>query len=353
MSEPSPAIPFVTSDLPGSGGRIKASPEDFRVDEVPAYAPCGSGPHLYLRVEKRGRTTREVVRALAGLLGVPERDAGWAGLKDKQALTTQWLSFPAAADPDPAALSGEGFRVLEVSRHGNKLRAGHSRGNRFTVAVRGGDLLRARPCAEALAARGLPNFFGAQRFGVEGRNAEVGKAILLGAPTPEARKAARDRFLRRLCISAFQSLLFNRWLAERIADGLFSRALAGDVMKKLETGGLFTCTDPAADGPRVDRLEISPAGPIFGHRMLPAVGEAAVRETRVLAQGGVALQDFARGGGEAEGTRRAARLPLHVELSPLEGGYAASFVLPKGSYATVVLGELVKGEAAELPESDD
>ncbi len=353
MSEPAPAIPFVTSDLPGSGGLVKASPEDFRVDEVPAYAPSGSGAHLYLRVEKRGRTTRDVVQALAALLGVAERDAGWAGLKDKQALTTQWLSFPVAADPAASALAGEGFRVLEVSRHGNKLRAGHSRGNRFTVAVRGGDLARARTCAEALAARGLPNFFGAQRFGVEGRNAEVGRALLLGAGTPEARRASRDRFLRRLSISAFQSLLFNRWLAERIADGLFARALAGDVMKKLETGGLFTCTDPAADGPRVERLEISPAGPIFGHKILPAAGEAAAREARVLAEGGVALADFARGGGEAEGTRRAARLPLRVELSPLEGGYAASFVLPKGSYATVVLGELVKGEAAALPEGDD
>jgi len=353
VSEPPAAVPFVTSDLPGSGGRIKAAPEDFRVDEVPAYAPCGSGPHLYLRVEKRGRTTRDVVRALAALLSVPERDAGWAGLKDKQALTTQWLSFPAAADPDAAALAGEGFRVLEVSRHGNKLRAGHSRGNRFSVAVRGGDLARALLCAEALAARGLPNFFGAQRFGVEGRNAEVGKAILLGAASPEARQAARDRFLRRLSISAFQSLLFNRWLAERIADGLFARALPGDVMKKLETGGLFTCTDPAADGPRVDRLEISPAGPIFGHRMLPAAGEAAAREARVLAWGGVSLADFARGGGEAEGTRRAARLPIRVELEPLEAGYRATFSLPKGSYATVVLGELVKGEAAELPEGDD
>lgn len=353
MSAPRPAIPHVTSDLPGSGGRIKASPDDFHVDEIPAYAPSGSGPHLYLRVEKRGRTTREVVRALAALLGVPERDAGWAGLKDKQALTTQWLSFPAAADPDPEALAGEGLRVLEVSRHGNKLRAGHSRGNRFGIAVRGGDLARARACAEALAVRGLPNFFGAQRFGVEGRNAEVGKAILLGAASTEARKAARDRFLRRLSISAFQSLLFNRWLAERIADGLFARALAGDVMKKLETGGLFTCTDPAADGPRLERFEISPAGPIFGHRMLPAAGEAAGREAGVLAGEGVALTDFARGGGEAEGTRRAARLPIRVELEPLEDGYLAAFVLPKGSYATVALGELVKGEAADLPEGED
>jgi tRNA pseudouridine13 synthase len=345
------SLPFVTGDLPGSGGTLRASPEDFRVDEVPAYLPSGTGPHLYLRVEKRGRTTPDVLRALARALGVPERDAGYAGLKDKDAVTTQWLSFPAAKDPDPAALEGPGLRVLEVSRHGNKLRTGHVRANRFSIAVRGGDAARARAAADALLARGLPNFFGPQRFGTEGRNAEVGKAILLGAATPEARRAGRDRFLRRLSLSAYQAHLFNLWLAERMADGLFSAALPGDVMKKLDTGGLFDCQDPAADGPRVERFEISPAGPIFGHKLRPAAGEALAREERILAAEGMTLQGFARGGGEAEGTRRAARLRVAVALEPLPDGYRAELELPRGSYATVALRELVKGEAA-LPEED-
>src|SRR5512145_726393 len=114
-------LPFVTADLPGSGGRLRATPEDFRVDEVPAYLPSGAGPHLYLRIEKRGRTTRDALRALAGALGVAERDAGYAGLKDRDAVTTQWLSFPVARDPDPASLAAPGLSVLEASRHGNKL----------------------------------------------------------------------------------------------------------------------------------------------------------------------------------------------------------------------------------------
>src|SRR6266542_3400236 len=122
-----PELPFVTADLPGSGGTVRATPEDFRVDEVPAYLPSGAGPHLYVRIEKRGRTTRDAVRALAGALGVAERDAGFAGMKDKDAVTTQWLSFPVARDPDPASLAGPGIRVLEVSRHANKLRTGHGR----------------------------------------------------------------------------------------------------------------------------------------------------------------------------------------------------------------------------------
>jgi tRNA pseudouridine13 synthase len=344
--------PLVTADLPGSGGDVRASPEDFRVDEIPAYLPSGAGPHLYVRIEKRGKTTRDALRAIARALGVPERDAGYAGLKDKKAVTTQWLSFPVARDPDPARLEAEGLRVLEMSRHANKLRPGHVRANRFDVAVRGGDLEPARAAAAALAARGLPNFFGPQRFGAEGRNAEVGRALLLGEATPEARRALRDRFLRRLSISAYQALLFNHWLAERMEDGLFAAAVRGDVMKKLDTGGLFTCDDPKVDGPRVERFEISPAGPIFGHKLRPATSDALAREERILAAERVTLESFARGGGEAEGTRRAARLRVEIALEPIAGGYRAAFELPKGSYATVVLRELVKAEAA-VPDEDE
>jgi tRNA pseudouridine13 synthase len=344
-------LPFVTAELPGSGGALRASPEDFRVDEVPAYLPSGAGAHLYLRVEKRGRTTRDVLRALAAALGVPERDAGYAGLKDKDAVTTQWLSFPVAADPDPAALAGPGLAVLEASRHANKLRPGHVRANRFALVVRGGDPGRACLAAAALRDRGLPNFFGPQRFGTEGRNAEIGRAILRGEASPEARRAARDRFVRRLSLSAYQAALFNRWLVARMEDGLFATALAGDVLKKLDTGGLFTCEDPAADAPRVARFEVSPAGPMFGHKLRPAAGEALAREASILAAEGMTLADFARGGGEAEGTRRAARLRVEVAVEPVDGGYRASFELPKGSYATVVMRELVKSEAA-LPDED-
>jgi tRNA pseudouridine13 synthase len=349
MSAP---LPFVTAELPGSGGTLKAAPEDFRVDELPAYLPSGAGPHLYLRIEKRGRTTRDVVRELANRLGVPERDAGCAGLKDRAALTTQWLSFPVARDPDPAALAADGLRVLECSRHGNKLRTGHSRGNRFSLVVRGGDLVRATACAEPLAARGLPNFFGPQRFGVDGRNAEVGRALLHGDGAPETRRVARDRFLRRLSISAWQSALFNAWLAERLADGLFAEPMAGDVLKKLDSGGTFICEDPSADRPRVARFEVSPAGPMFGHRLRPvATGEALAREERILRADGTTLAELARGGDEAEGTYRAARLPVAIALEAVDGGYRASFELPRGSYATVVMRELMKTDAL-LPEEE-
>ncbi len=343
------SLPLVTADLPGSGGTVKASPEDFRVDEVPAYLPSGSGPHLWVHLEKRDRTTRDVARELARILRVSDRDIGYAGLKDRAAVTTQWLSACVAHDPDLAALTGEGFRTLEISRHQNKLRTGHLRGNRFSIVVRDGDAARARGCAEALRTRGFANFFGTQRFGVEGRNAEVGRALLLGRDDPEARRAGRDRFLRRLMLSAWQSRLFNAWLEERMRDGLFAAALRGDVLKKLETGGLFTCTDPEVDTPRVQRFECAPAGPMFGHKMREAAGEALVREERLLAAEGIGPAELRRGGDETEGTRRAGRLPVDVAIEDVEGGYRTTFELPRGSYATVVMAELTK-TAPELPE---
>jgi tRNA pseudouridine13 synthase len=346
-------LPYVTAACPGSGGRLKVTPEDFRVDELPAYLPSGAGPHLYLHVEKRGRTTRDVVKALARALGVPDRDAGYAGLKDRAAVTTQWLSFPVARDPEPASLAGDGYRVLTASRHQNKLRPGHSRGNGFEVVVRGGDLAAAQRCAAGLAEAGLPNFFGPQRFGVGGGNAVLGRSLLSAQPSDEARRAGRDRFLRRFALSAYQSLLFNRWLSERIADGLFATALLGDALKKLESGGVFVCEAPEVDGPRVARFEVSPAGPMFGHQLRPGVtGLPAEREARLLAAEGLAPADFARGGDEAAGTRRAGRLPIEVALSPLEDGYAARFALPRGSYATVVMRELMKADA-DLPDDGE
>ena len=344
-------LPCVTAELPGSGGRVKSSPEDFRVDEIPAYLPQGKGPHLWLRVEKRNRTTRDVSRALALALGVPDREVGHAGMKDRAAVTTQWLSLPSARDPDPVSLEGDGYRVLECSRHQNKLRTGHLRGNQFAIAVRGGDLERARACAEALRERGLANYFGEQRFGSEGKNADLGRALLLGRlQEAEVRRAARDRFLRRLVLSAWQSRVFNTWLAERLADGLFAVALTGDVLKKLDSGGIFLCEDPALDLARIAAFEISPSGPMFGHKLKAAAGEALAREERLLVAEGVTMADLARGGGETEGTRRAGRIPVAIELDAIEDGYRATFELPKGSYATVVMRELTKEGEIDLGE---
>ncbi len=339
-------LPYVTPDLPGTGGIAKVVPEDFRVDELPAYLPCGEGEHTFLHVEKRGRNTREVVADLARMLGVSEREAGVAGQKDRHALTTQWVSLPGVAPEKAAGLEGPGFRVLEARRHGNKLRTGHLRGNRFELRLRGTDaegLARARAVGDALAVRGLPNYYGPQRFGRFGDNGEVGRLLLLGADDPRVRRV-RDRTQRRFLISAFQSEVFNRVLATRVADGTWAAPLEGDVLQKLPAGGSFVCEDPAADAPRVASFELSITGPMPGRKVRPAPrGAPAELEARVLAETGVTAEHLARTS-DAEGTRRALRLPLALDVREDDEGLLLSFELPPGAYATVVLREIVKGE---------
>ncbi|MBF5042687.1 tRNA pseudouridine(13) synthase TruD [Aggregicoccus sp. 17bor-14] len=348
MSE---VLPRLTADVPGCGGTFKVSPDDFEVEELPAYLPSGEGEHLFLWVQKRGRDTREVVRALAQAAGVPEGEVGAAGMKDRQAVTRQWLSVPARCEPRLEGFALEGVQVLEQRRHGNKLRTGHLRGNRFRLRLRGvQDVEAARETFARLLAEGLPNYFGQQRFGRAGDNAEQGRKLLLGE-----RLARRpDRFQRKLYLSAFQSRLFNRALAERLRSGTLATALLGDVLRKEETGGLFVCEAPEVDGPRVGSFEVSPAGPLFGPKMPRAAHAVAEAEAALLAAEGVSLDDLkTRGGGETEGGRRAYRVRLGAaELTPertAEGeDLWLAFELPRGSYATEVLQELLKEGAGTL-----
>lgn len=333
---------WVTADLPGVGGRLGDLPEDFQVREVPAYEPSGGGEHLILEVTRRELSTPELACRLARSLELPPSAVGWAGLKDRHALATQRLSLPAveAGEAERAAASLEG--VLEaraLGRHHHKLRRGHLRGNRFAIRLRGvvpGALERARRIAGALAMRGWPNFFGPQRFGREGDNARRGREILLGR--------RRERGWKRdFLISAFQAELFNRYLARRLAAGDFRRLLPGDVCAHLPRGGLFVVGDPGAETRRLECFEISPTGPLFGYRMFPARGEAARREQEVLEEAGIAsLEPFRKV--HARGTRRRLRLPLEeFTLEEEEGDLVLGFFLPAGSYATVLLGEFMKG----------
>ena len=333
-------LPRLTADVPGCGGAFKLVPEDFEVEEVPAYQPSGEGEHLYLWVEKRGRDTRELVRALAQAVGVPEDEIGVAGMKDRQAVTRQLVSVPARAEGKVADFALEGVRVLWTRRHGNKLRTGHLRGNRFRLRLRGvKDLEAARESFSRLVAQGVPNYFGEQRFGRAGDNADLGRLLVLGQRLPKR----PDRFQRKLYLSAFQSRLFNRALVERLRAGTFAAALKGDVLRKEETGGLFVCEAPEVDGPRVAAFEVSPAGPLFGPKMPASAGEVAEAEARLLVGEGVTLDDFRRGGGETEGGRRAYRVRLgSPELTPEGEDLWLAFELPRGAYATEVLHELLK-----------
>jgi tRNA pseudouridine13 synthase len=344
--------PRLTEDLPGTGGRLKETPQDFLVEEVPAFPPTGAGEHLWLWVEKEGRDTQEVARALARAAGVDVQEVGYAGLKDRQAVTLQAFTLPVPTSGAFPPLELPGVRVLRTERTERKLRTGQLSGNAFRIRLRDARAPDAAgPVLQRLGRLGLPNYFGVQRFGRAGDNAARGRALLLGQRLP----GRVDRMQRRLYLSAYQSLLFNRALAERLASGLYGRALAGDVLRRADSGGLFLCAEPEVDQPRVERLEVSPTGPIFGWKVKPlpegAVGEC---EAQLLAHEGLPEGALRKGKGETEGARRAyAVSPGAVEVATEGQDVWLSFSLPRGSYATVLLDEVMKGPAEALHTQEE
>ena len=327
------ALPYLTEDLPGTGERIREELEHFQVEEVPAYLPSGSGEHLFLLVEKRGLTTRDLVDRLTRL-GVPEVGIGVAGLKDKYAVARQWLSIPARYAQVLKAFEEPGaIRVLAAERHQNKLKTGHLKGNRFRIFVKGANAERAEAVLRRLREKGLPNYYGPQRFGLYGKNPEKGLELIRG-------KKSRGRpWLKRFLLGSVQSLLFNAYLAERLRRGLYDRFLKGDVAKKHASGGEFLVEDPERENPRAQALEISPTGPLFGKKYFEAEDASRALEDEILERYGLTRADFAA----RRGARRPIRVPLlEASVEPAAEGVWLSFFLPKGSYATSLLREVMK-----------
>ena len=357
-------LPRITSALPGCGGRIRVEIEDFEGEEVPAYEPAGEGQHLYLWVQKRDVSGPILKRHISKKLGISPRDIGMAGLKDRRAVTRQWISVPHTCEPHLEAIEDDRVQVLKVDRHRNKLRTGHLRGNRFNIIIReavdgGVELVRAK--LEALTDTGMPNFYGAQRMGHGGSTLAAGWALSEGRKG-SARVAMsdgtlhhvnlRDRQLRRLAASALQSELFNRILARRMADGLAHRALLGDVCKKMETGGIFVTDDAGREQARLERREIVVTGPMWGPKMRRPDGEAAELERAELLAAGLSERSFSAIGALAAGTRRPLLLwPQEVGVQACPQGIMVRFFLPAGSFATVLLHELA-GPLALEPQED-
>lgn len=338
--------PAVTADLPGTGGRIRVEPEDLAVREIPLYVPEGSGSHAYALVRKRGLTTRDLVRALVGE-GLNEKEIGVAGLKDKYAVTEQWLSVPQSrAEAFDALASLPGVEVLERSRHRNKLGVGHLEGNRFTIRIRDTDAAAAERAGAVLGRLergGLPNYFGPQRFGRFGRNAIDGLRVLRGEKVPGGHR------LKRFFLSALQSLLFNRLLAMRIERDLFDKVVIGDWARKHDTGGTFEVSDPV-DVERAQRFEISATVPLYGKKVRVSGGAAGEMETELLESLGLRWVDFTG----RRGDRRFSRLALQeVSVRSEPGSVTLDFRLPKGSYATSLLREVMKVEVDEPAGRDD
>jgi len=335
----------VSAGLPRAFGpavvraEIRSSPEDFLVEEVPAFEPTGEGEHLLLTVEKRGLNTSAAAAVLARWAGLPDMAIGYAGMKDRHAVTRQRFSvhLPRRSAPELALLESDSLRVLHSTWHNRKLPRGALAGNRFQLALRQCEGERAAIEARlaAIGARGIPNWFGQQRFGREGGNVAAALQMF------EGRRVRREQ--RSILLSSARSELFNRVLARRVAEDCWDTGLEGEVWALQGSRSVFGPEPYNPDlAARLARLDIHPSGPLWGEGPLRSQAACAALEREALAD---AQSTQLRHGLEAAGLaqeRRALRLGvagLHWAWLD-EATLALSFELPPGSYATAVLHEL-------------
>lgn len=318
---------------------LKAVAEDFQVDEVLDIPLSGQGEHLWLWVEKRELNTEEAARRLARAAGVPARAISYAGLKDRQALTRQWFSLhlPGKADPDLSRAEDANLRVLKQVRHQRKLQRGAHSSNGFTLRLT--QLAADHRAVDArlaqLKANGVPNYFGAQRFGHAGGNVHDALAWAERQALPEQRNV-RSRLL-----SAGRSYLFNQVLAARVAEGSWARAQVGDLLAFTNSRSFFPAAEADCADPRLSVLDLHPTGPLWGEGDSPASGGTQALEHSVGAAQPALCQWLAKAGMDHE--RRILRLPIagltwhypEPDILQLE------FVLPAGCFATVVVREVV------------
>ena len=333
------SLPFTADPLPGIGGAIKATPGHFVVEEILPYAACGEGEHVYVTFRRAGWNTADAARIMQKHLGLTPSDVGWGGRKDKTAVVVQTLSFRCGVNYPLAdvekTLADLPFEILAIDRHRNKIKTGHVAANRFTVVIShpGPDALpRALAIAEQLKQTGVPNFYGPQRFGYGLQNIHRGFALFSAG-----KKGRKDTFM----VSVVQSALFNIWLKQRMQAGEYRRLLSGDVVKKTDTGGMFTVEDLAIEDPRFTAGEIVYTGPIFGFKMKPAMHAAGEKEATLLRQFSLAPEDFRQF--RSPGSRREAILNLtDLTLAEVDDGLRLTFTLPSGAYATTVLREFTR-----------
>lgn len=415
-------LAYLTPDLPGIGGVIKQRPEDFFVQEQPIDELTGQGEHLALYIEKRQWTTTDVIRRLAKVFRISRGDIGYAGLKDKYAITQQMFTV---TFPDPSndqlilpRVDHPHVKILWTKRHSRKLRRGHSAGNRFVIRIRGVDAsaaVSAKRILDRLAVTGVPNYVGQQRFGYRRTNHVLGRLLLqrqweqfldlmLGdprdsdhPPTRAGREAyvrgdydlalqhwprhlrhdrqaldalrqgkdaqaavlAIDRQQRDFLVSSFQSVAFNHVLDQRIRKGLINQLIEGDLAWKHDSRAVFSVDGATAElengpGGRVEAIQLSPSGPMWGMGMPRAGGIVDQWESQALMRWGLTEADL-MGGPQAssEGQRRPLRYACRE--TTVAGGIdehgqyvQVAFLLPPGSFATIVLREIMKTDDPQL-----
>ncbi len=336
-------FPFALPDLPAVGGKVKARWEDFVVEEIPLQAPTGEGQYLRILVEKRGWDMETLIRHLTTQLGIDETLIGYAGLKDKQAVTRQWLTVPASCRDRLSSVEGPNSVVLESALDSVFLKPGDLLGNRFVIRLRGASpdsLETARTGLERLAKEGLANVHGNQRFGKDLSAVETGRQVVLG----EREVTGLSRLKRRFVISAFQSYLFNAYALARIERGLLRRVLTGDVLREIASDTLLIAGARwrAID---VDGKKLAVTGPVYGRGLMWGEGRVRELELDVLSKYGIAPSAFDEFQAIGWGSRRNLLVfPDECSVSEDPAGILLSFRLPKGCFATIVLREIVKRE---------
>ncbi len=333
-----PVWPYVYGS-PSGAAKIRTLPEDFIVHENLAFEPSGVGEHVFLQIQKTGENTDYVARQLARYANVRQRDIGYAGLKDRHAITTQWFSIwlPGKSDPDWTTFATPEIKVLQAIRHARKLKRGVLSGNRFEITLRdwSGDQAKTTEQLLSIKANGIANYYGEQRFGNRGQNVNKALAMFRGE------KVNRDH--RSLYLSTARSYLFNQILSRRVTASTWNQALAGDTF-------MFDCSQSCfqsqlPDAEILRRLEahiIHPSGVLWGKGDADVSGDAHAIEHEVI----TAYNELADGL-IASGVEKARR-PLRITVEHLEWQFCyqttlrLSFTLPAGSYATALLRELIE-----------
>ncbi len=325
---------------PDCHGSIRSCPEDFVVDEVLGFEPDGEGNHAFLHIQKRNTNTEWLARQLSELAGVPLSEVGYAGLKDRHALTTQYftVNLSGKAEPDWQQLESDEIKVLEVGRHRRKLRRGRLRQNNFQITLRNlsGSCDGIEQRLQQIRERGVPNYYGDQRFGHHGHNIDRAEAMFCG------KWRESDRHKRSLYLSAARSWLFNRVLSARVEQESWNQALPGESLITNGTTSAFSVRILSREiEHKVMRGELHPSGPLWGRGRPTSLADALALEQSVLEAEETLCRGLEQAGLEQE--RRALRLTLQsmqwrfIDSETL----VLNFSLPPGSYATSVLREIV------------
>lgn len=317
-------------------GRIKAEVADFVVDERLGYELTGDGEHVFLRVEKSGANTAWVARQLGAFAGVSVRDVGYAGLKDRHAVTRQWFSvkMPVKQSRDWSTFEAEGVRILESIRHRRKLKRGAHEGNEFRITIRSESVPRSavRDRIGLIASAGIPNYFGAQRFGRDAGNLELARSL-----------ATDNRLSRRdlgFALSAARSFLFNEILSRRVADGTWSDLLDGDVCNLDGTGSVFRVEEiDDALLARLAALDVHPTGAMWGEGDLTSSNVTASLEREIARKHNDLVSGLEQH--RVSMARRALRCRVaDIDVEFGDGVIEVGFALGRGCFATSVLLEI-------------